>query len=271
MKVSNSNPFMRNEIIYLHTSEFLENQRIAGRVAGGALNLLENMVKQGTTKTMKELDKLAEEFIRDNNCKPTFLGYKNFPASVCISINNQLVHGVPTDRVLENGDLVSFDLGATYKGSIGDTAITCIYGEPKSRAHIKLIEATKEALQKAIEAVQVGKRIGVIGNAIWKSVGGKYGVVVRYGGHGIGIDKDKNGIPHAPPFISNRSTPEDGIRIQENMSIAIEPLLVIGNNTDTEVGDDGWTVYTKNISAHEEHTIFIHKDSIEIITARGIN
>lgn len=249
--------------IKLKDSEWLEKQRVAGKVAAGALSYLSGLVDTKSTATLLEMSRLAEEYILDNKCSCTFKGYQGFPEAVCISVNNQLVHGIPTEYRLQEGDLVSFDLGATFDGAIADTAITCMYGEPKTPNHSKLVMATKEALQKGIAAAKVGNRIGDIGNAVYKCAKGHgFNVIVRYGGHGL-----ENNKPHAPPFVPNRSNPDEGIRIQPGLTIAIEPLLTPGP-TETWVSDDGWTVNLKDINAHEEHTIYIHADHAEIITER---
>ena len=259
--------FSTNSFIKLHNDEWLKNQRIAGKITAGALSLLERLVKDGTTKSLLELDKIAEEFIRDNDCIPTFLHYQGFPNSVCISVNKQLVHGIPTDYVLQDGDLVSFDLGATYEGAIGDSAITMIYGLPKSEEHVRLVAATKEALEAAIGAVAAGRRLGVIGETI-AGIGRKYGysIVDRFGGHSL-----DNNRPHAAPFISNVDIATNGPRIQPHMTLAIEPLFVLGRSNNTTTSLDGWTVECLDVCAHFEHTIYIHDDHIEIITARKEN
>jgi methionyl aminopeptidase len=269
MKVLN-NIMVDSNICILHNDSWLKNQRIAGKVAGQTLSLLEKLVKEKTVKSLIELDKIAEEYIISQGCYPTFKGYRNFPSSVCISIDNDkshmLVHGIPSDYLLNDGDIISFDLGASYNGAIGDTAITCIYGSPKLEQHIKLIQDTKEALIKGIESIAVGKRLGVIGNAIYKFLHNKsYGVITNYGGHSLTHD-----TPHCFPFVGNKADINEGITIQPNMTLAIEPMAVITNNTETWVGKDNWTVFTKNTSAHEEHTVYIHEDRVEIITDRNI-
>lgn len=270
MKIDVNTDPLKSDFIKLKDEQWLNNQRIAGKVAAGALSLLENLVKNKTTKSLIELDKIAEEYIIENRCTPTFLRYKGFPNSVCISVNNQLVHGIPTDYKLKEGDVVSFDLGATYNGSIGDTAITCVFGEPKSKEHIKGIEIANLCLSNAIAAISIGKRLGVIGNAIYKTARNNgFNVIEHYGGHGICSTKNNIGIPHASPFVSNKSKPDEGIRIVSGMTLAIEPLLIPFNySTETKVGADGWTVYTKDVSFHTEHTIFINENGVEIITRR---
>jgi methionyl aminopeptidase len=262
--------YLNSEYILFQDNDFLVNQRIAGRVVSTCLSSLRELVNQKTKLTTLELSRFAEDIILKNNCTPTFKNYKGFPEAVCISINKELVHGIPKDYFLQEGDLVSFDLGATYKEAIADAAITVIYGEPKHKEHLKLIEATEVAIHKAIDVIKVDRKIGVIGEAISKCARG-YGlsVVNQYGGHGITI-KDSKGIPHAEPFIANKSSSTEGIRIQPGMTIAIEPLFVLGSSNETIKEKDGWTVSTKMISSHHELTLFIHEESVEIITKGSI-
>jgi len=262
--------FTANSFIRLKDNNWLEKYRVAGHVTAGTLSLLEQEVKTGTTKSLLELDKLAETYIRDNGCTPTFLMYKGFPNSVCVSTNRQLVHGIPTNYHLQEGDIVSFDLGATYQGAIGDSAITMIYGQPKSERHLRLIEATQEALMRSIQTIEVGKRLGAIGNAIYKCAKGHgLSVVEKYGGHGIDTAPDGTGIPHAAPFVPNKSNANEGIRAQVGMILAIEPLFVLGHSNRTITDNDGWTVSCDDLCSHHEHTVFIHEDRIEILTDRS--
>lgn len=255
-----------NGFFKLKNNDWLMKQRIAGKCVATCLNFLQKSVKDGTTLTALELSKATESIISDFNCTATFKGYKGFPEAVCISVNKELVHGIPKNITFKSGDVISFDLGATYQGAIADAAVTCIYGDPISIEHIKLIDATEEALMKGIAAISVGKQLGVIGNAIHKSAknNGFSGLINHYGGHGLSWD-----TPHDLPFVANKSRSDEGIRIQEGLSIAIEPMLVLGD-TNTYIDKDGWTVWGMGISAHFEHTIFIHKDYVEIITDRSI-
>jgi len=271
MRTDSKNPFASNMIVSLKDDKWLNYQRIAGRIASDTLIALEQEVENKTTKSMLELNAYAEEIITKAGGFPTFKGYGKasnpFPAGVCISINKQLVHGVPTDYKLKDGDIVSFDLGVTIEGAIADTAITCIYGGPEATSihnHMVVVK-TKHALEEGIKAIQVGKRLGCIGQAIYKVARGPGHtcVVNNYGGHGL----DWN-IPHASPFVANKSTDNEGIRIQPGLSIAIEPMLVCGSDPATTTGSDGWTVYTKEIGAHFEHSVFVHEDHVEIITSR---
>jgi methionyl aminopeptidase len=250
----------------LKDEEWADKQRMAGKVCATALSYLENEIKNRTTKTFAQLDKEAEEIIRSFNCSPCFKNYHGFPNSVCISVNKELVHGIPKDIYPKDGDKISFDLGANFDGAIADTALTVIYGEPKDKRHIELLKATKKALNNAIKQVSIGQRIGAIGEEIYKT-GRQYdfAVVEKYGGHSIGFLD----TPHAPPFISNRSNKEEGIHFVSGMSLAIEPLFVLGNSNETKISNDGWTVLANDICAHEEHTLYIHQNGeIEVMTRR---
>jgi len=256
--------FSENSLVRLKDKDWLEKQRVAGRIAAETLLLLEGFVKGRTFHSLIALNEVAEHYIIKNGGTPTFKGYKGFPAGVCISVNKEMVHGIPKDVVLDDGDIVSFDLGVTYQGAIADTAITCIFGKPHNDRHITLVKATEECLMKGIEAIQVGKRLGVIGSAISrhaKTYG--FGVINNYGGHGLDWD-----IPHAPPFVENKSDDSRGIHIQPGLAIAIEPMLVLGSTATTTL-NDGWTVVTPDLSAHFEHSVFVHEDHVEIITDRS--
>jgi len=264
MRVITRELFDKNGFFPLQNNEWLEKQRYAGKIAAKALVILEQEVKNKTNLSLIELDNLAEKIVVDNGCIPTFKGYKGFPSAVCTSVNNQLVHGIPSDYHLQDGDLVTFDIGVTYEGAIADTAITCIYGKPKYAWHTKLIESTYEALNKGISAISVNKHLGVIGNAIYKSAKGNgFSVITKYGGHGLSWN-----TLHAAPFVDNKSEPEIGIRIQPGLVIAIEPMLVQGT-TGTRILYDGWTVQADGICAHAEHSVYIHEDHVEVITDRS--
>lgn len=268
MRMSSSGTFASNEFVTLKDQNWLDKQRVAGKVAAGALLLLESQIKNNTELSLIELNNLAEQYIQDHQCSLTFKGYKGFPAGVCISVNKQLVHGIPTDYHLQDGDVVSFDLGTTYQGAIADTAITCIYGTPVLERHVELLRVTEEALMKGIEAVKIGNRIGCIGNAIHRHIKNNgFTTIDKYGGHGISMTEDGQGIPHASPFIPNKSNIDQGIRIQPGLVIAVEPMAIIGDSY-TFVEKDGWTVCGMDISAHYEHSLYVHEDHVEIISQR---
>ena len=257
--------FADNSLIRLKDNNWLEKQRVAGRIAAETLFLLQNALKDSPPNpSLLDLNQIAEDYIHNHGGTCTFKGYKGFPAGVCISVNRQVVHGIPTDYRLQEGDLVSFDLGVTIEGAIADTAITCIYGEPRSAKHVLLVRATEEALMEGIAAIKVGERLGVVGQAISKCAK-EYGfnVINNYGGHGL----DWN-TPHAQPFVENISVSSKGVRIQPGLVIAIEPMFVLGS-VATTTAEDGWTVTTPDLSAHFEHSIFVHPDHVEIITDRS--
>lgn len=264
MKISNIGNFTNNSFIQLKNNDWLIKQRVAGKIAAQTLLLLQNEVSNNTSKTLLELNDLAETFIIKSGGTCTFKNYKGFPFGVCMSVNKELVHGMPRNYRLQDGDLISFDLGVTYQGAIADTAITCIFGKPKSEQHANLINVTNEALMAGINAISIGNQLGCIGYAINKCTK-KYGfaIVNNYGGHGLSWNE-----PHASPFVENKSEINNGIRIQPGLTIAIEPMLVI-NSAATKVLNDGWTVVTNDIGSHFEHSIFVHQDHIEIITDRN--
>lgn len=265
---SSADSFEESSLIDLKDNDWLLRQRKAGRAVSAALTWLEDQVKLETKLSLKDLSVGAEEIIERHECTPTFKGYKSsngkpFPEAVCISVNRQLVHGIPTDYVLKPGDIVKFDLGATYQGAIADSAISCIFAEPHSSQHKYLIESCQKSLNAAIRSVAVGKRLGVIGNAISRVARDTgFGLVTNYGGHGISLNK-----PHAPPFVPNRATPDEGIMIVEGLTIAVEPMFTMGV-PKTSVHSDGWTVMTEDVGAHWEHSLYVHADHVEVITFR---
>lgn len=259
-----NNSFNVSNLCILQNDDQLENYRKAGRVAGSALLFLKKMVEDGLDKSLKEMDVLVEEFIRDHDCIPTFKNYKGFPNSCCYSVNHQVVHGIATDYKLQFGDIITFDLGATYDGAIGDTAITLIYGE--NNHYQRLIKSTEDALIKGISSISVGSQIGCIGNAIYKHIKNDgFTVINDYGGHSITMTNERVGIPHDFPFIANKSKPNEGIRIQAGMILAVEPIAIIGDS-HTFVSKDGWTVNGNGMSSHHEHTVWVHDDHVEILT-----
>ena len=266
------NNFATNMIVSLKDDKWLQYQRIAGRIASDALIALEKEVENRTQLSMIDLNAMAEEIITKAGGIPTFKGYGSksnpFPTGVCISINQALVHGIPTDYKLKEGDIVSFDLGVTIEGAIADTAITCVYGGlANARSHHRVVVSkTQHALEQGIRAIKVGNRLGCIGQAIYKTArsAGDVCVINNYGGHGL----DWN-LAHAAPFVANKSTDTEGIFIQPGLTLAIEPMLVCGSDATTTTGKDGWTVYTKDIGAHWEHSVFVHQDHVEVITHRS--
>lgn len=253
----------QSELIILHQdSNILDNFRYAGKVTAKCLNTIKDLISNKTPNlSLKDIEKTCHNIISISDCTPTFLNYKGFPGSICTSVNNNVVHGIPSSYKLQSGDVIKIDVGVTYKDGIGDAAITCIYGEPKDNRYLNLVETCHKALYKGIEAIKIGKKIGEIGYAIYNYIKKKnYKLITQYGGHGIA-----NGL-HSPPFISNRSDKDEGIRVQPGLLITIEPMLTMGLSNKTFKKTDNWAVYTKGISAHFEHSILVNQDNIEILT-----
>lgn len=251
-----------SQLIVLHDEDWLERQRLAGKITGECLSFSKNLIEKETPNiTLKDIERECLSIINKNDCIPTFKNYNGFPGNICLSINNQLVHGIPSSYKLKSGDIVKIDVGVTYKGAIGDAAITAIYGKPKDRKHLKLIDQCRQALYNGIRAIDIGTRLDVISRMIYQTA--KHAglqVITNYGGHGI----EENKL-HAPPFIENKSEYDSNIRIQPGMSFTLEPMVTIGN-PKTKIGSNGWVVSTAQVNSHFEHTLFIHKDRVEILT-----
>lgn len=250
--------------IYLKTDEEIELIRESCLLVSKTIAETAKHIKEGV-KTI-ELDKIAEEYIRDNNAKPAFKGYaregKIFNYTLCISVNEQVVHGMPGNYVLKNGDVVSVDCGVLKNGFYGDSAYTFGVGTISEEA-IQLLRITKESLYKGIENAVIGKRIGDISNAVEEYVSKyKYGIVRELVGHGLGRSL------HEAPEVPNYGKRGSGARIEEGLVIAIEPMINLGKR-DVKVEKDGWTVSAvdKKTSAHFEHTIAVKKNKTDILTS----
>lgn len=254
----------RGDIITLKDDVWLENQRHAGKCVSRILGACKDMIEANLTLSLKDLENKALEIMEDMDCTPTFKGYRGFPSAICTSVNTQVVHGIVTDYVLKDGDIISVDLGATYKGAIADAASTFVYGEAKSQRILDMIAACNNALYAGIDAARVGNRLGAIGSAIHKSVKDTgFALIVDYGGHGINFE-----TPHAPPFVANKASPTSGPRIQSGLAIAIEPMLILSRDSKTRVDEnDGWTVWANDLACHFEHSIFVGENKTEILTA----
>lgn len=234
--------------------------RQAGRIVATVLEVVKLKVKPGM-KT-EELDIIAGREVEKLGAKPSFKGYRGFPANLCVSVNDEVVHGIPGDRVLNDGDIVSIDFGAIFQGFQGDAAVTVGVGNISPEAR-KLIEATRGALQAGIAAGAAGMRLGDISAAVQQYVESRgYSVVREYTGHGIGRDM------HEEPQVLNFGEPGQGPVLKKGMTLAIEPMVNIGD-WRTRVGDNHWTVFTEDgsLSAHFEHTVAIKDDELEILTA----
>lgn len=235
--------------------------RQAGKIVGTVLDILSRRVKPGM-KT-KELDAIAAEEVEKLGAKPSFKGYRGFPANLCVSVNDEVVHGIPGERVLREGDIVSLDFGAIYRGFQGDGAVTVGVGEiaPKAR---ELMKTTESALMAGINAARAGARLGDVSAAIQGYAEGKgYSVVREYTGHGIGREM------HEEPQIPNFGVAGTGLVLKKGMAIALEPMVNLGD-WHTRLGADQWTVLTADgsLSAHFEHTIAIAGEEAEVLTVR---
>ncbi len=231
----------------------------AGNIVALVHATMKEVIKEGITT--KELDEIAYKIIKSNKADPTFLGYHGFPGTICASINEQVVHGIPSNEVvLKNGDIISIDIGATYKGFVGDSAWTYAVGEISEEKKM-LLKATEESLFSGLEHMKSNDRLENVAGAI-EDVAKKYnlGIVRQYGGHGVGREM------HEDPFVFNYRT-NNQLVLQKGMTIAIEPMLNLGCD-DVIVLDDEWTVVTKDkkASAHFEHTVHVTDDGPEILT-----
>ena len=245
--------------ITVKSPQEMEMMREAGAIVGSVLTLLKRTVEPGIST--KELDQVAYKEITRHGAKPTFKGYRGFPASICASVNEQIVHGIPSKRELKEGDIVKLDVGATLGGLIGDAAVSLAVGAVDEEVEA-LMEATRQSLEVGIEASQAGNRVGDIGAAIQDFGEAKgYGVVREFVGHGVGR------FLHEDPQVPNYGQAGKGPLLRPGMCIAIEPMLNMGD-WRTRILDDQWTVVTADgkLSAHFEHTIAITEDGPEILT-----
>lgn len=246
-------------MIYFKTEEEIELIKVSADVLGRAHAEVAKLIRPGITT--KELDKIAEEFIRDNNGVPSFKGYGGFPGTLCVSPNDQVVHGMPNDDVLKEGDILSVDCGVFMNGFHSDSAYTYAIGEI-DQATKELLHHTKESLYKGIENAIVGKRMGDLSSAIQDYVQNKgYTVVRELVGHGVGKNL------HEKPEVPNYGKPGRGTLLREGLVIAIEPMINLGKRNITQESD-GWTIRTsdRKPSAHFEHTVAIRKEKAEVLT-----
>ena len=247
-------------MIVLKTGRELSVMREACRISAGALQLVGKAIEPGVTTA--ELDKIAENYIRSKGAVPNFKNYQGYPATACISVNNEVIHGIPSKkRVIKQGDIVSVDLGALFNGYHGDNAATFACGDISEEAK-RLMDATRESLYEGIKAAVAGGRIGDIGHAVQSYIEARgYSVVRKFVGHGIGTKL------HEAPEVPNFGAPSRGIRLMPGMTLAIEPMVNAGGS-EVEIMPDGWTVLTKDgsLSAHFEHTVAITSSGPQIMT-----
>ena len=247
-------------MIHLKNSAQITAMKDAGRITGEALLVARDMVRAGVSTY--EIDLAICRYIEKCGAIPTFLGYGGFPASACISVNDEVIHGIPSQkRILKDGDIVKIDTGATYKGYVGDSARTIPVGNVSDEAK-KLIEVTRNSFWRGIDALKVGNRLGDVGHAIDSLVvENGFSTVRRYVGHGIGTDM------HESPDVPNFGTPGRGIRLCAGMTLAIEPMVNVGTFEVKEM-PDGWTVKTLDgsLSAHYENTVALTGDGVLVLT-----
>jgi methionyl aminopeptidase len=261
VETASNSPSPHGERITIKSKKELASMALAGGIVGEVLTLLKRSVEPGITT--KELDNIAYQEITRHGATPTFIGYLGFPASICASVNEQIVHGIPGQRVLKEGDIIKMDVGATIEGFIGDAAISVPVGIVSQEA-IDLMDATRESLEEGIKAAQPGNRIGDIGLAVqtYGEAQG-YGVVREFVGHGVGRYLHEE--PQVPNYLDPTKGP--GPLLRPGMCIAIEPMFNIGG-WETRILDDEWTVVTKDgeLSSHFEHTIAITEQGPIILT-----
>ena len=247
-------------MVVIKTARELSKMKDACRISAEALRVAGEAVKPGVTTY--EIDTIVRKYIEKQGATPSFLGYGGFPASACISVNNVVIHGIPSKKhVLKEGDIVSIDVGAYYEGFHGDNAYTFPCGKISANAQA-LLDATKESLYEGINKALAGNRIGDIGSAIQQYVEARsYSVVRDFVGHGVGAKL------HEDPSVPNYGTPGRGVRLIPGMTIAIEPMINEGT-FEVRVLDDEWTTVTKDgkLSAHFEHTVAITPDGPKIMT-----
>lgn len=247
-------------MIILKSQQEIAKMAAAGRIVAEALDGLKNIVRPGITTL--ELDKFTEHFIIKKGARPAFKGYRDYPATICASINNQVVHGIPSDKaVLNNGDIISIDIGAEIDGFYGDAAITLPVGNISPDAD-RLLKITELALYEGIKTAVAGRRLSDISNAVQTCVEKNgYSVVRDFVGHGIGQSL------HEEPQIPNFGRAGQGPRLKSGMTLAIEPMVNMGR-WEIKILEDNWTAVTKDgsLSAHFEHTIVVTENGPEILT-----
>ena len=251
-------------MITIKSEREIELLRIAGNIVYQTHQYLKGFLKEGITTN--QLDELAEKFIRSKDATPSFKGYEGFPATLCTSINQEVVHGIPSDRKLKNGDLISIDIGACYKGYHGDSAWSYVVGQASEEEEY-ILKHTEQALFEGLKQVKPGNRIGDIGYAIEQYATAHHlGVVKELVGHGVGT------TVHEDPEVPNYGKKGTGPLLREGMVIAIEPMLNLGCDDVVVSKTDGWTVSTKDgkPSAHFEHTVIATEDG-PLITTQLMN
>jgi methionyl aminopeptidase len=249
-------------VIVCKSAAEIERMRAANALVANVLAELEAMVAPGVTT--RDLDEAAERLVRAAGAEPAFKGYRGYPCTLCASVNEQVVHGIPSTRALDEGDILSLDMGVKLNGFYGDSAVTVAVGRVSDEA-ATLLRVTQEALEKGIVQVRLGGRVSDIGHAIQQHVEANgFSVVREFVGHGIGA------ALHEEPQIANYGEPGRGPRLAEGMTLAIEPMVNVGRPA-VKVLPDGWTAVTRDgsLSAHFEHTVAVTKDGPLVLTRRA--
>lgn len=248
-------------MITIKSPREIEIMRRSGKITAKTLTTLMASAKAGMTT--RDLDRIADESIRSMGGVPTFIGYNGYPSAICASVNDEVVHGMPGDRVLEEGDLLSLDIGTTLEGYVSDSAVTIAIGAPSPQAE-RLMRVTQECLMLGIAQMQVGNNLGDIGHAVQQHAEANgYGVVRALVGHGIGRKM------HEDPQVPNYGSPGTGPKLRAGLVLAVEPMITEGT-WQVETLEDGWTVVTQDgkLAAHFEHTIAVTDDGPKILTLR---
>jgi methionyl aminopeptidase len=250
-------------VIIYKSAEELSKMRTSGRILAGVISQVLEAVAPG--RTTEDLDRLAEAATREAGAVPSFLGYRGFTKTICSSLNDEIVHGIPSPaRVLKEGDLLSLDFGCIWEGFHSDSAVTVFVGEPHSSEAEKLVRVTEEALEAGIAAIRPGAHLSDISHAVEQvAAGAGFGVVREYVGHGIGR------ALHEDPQIPNYGPPGRGPVMKPGLVVAVEPMVNVGG-WETRLQADDWTVVTADgsLSAHFEHTIAVTEEGREVLTAR---
>ncbi|MGA0978330.1 MAG: type I methionyl aminopeptidase [Candidatus Nanopelagicales bacterium] len=254
--------FRSRDRIEIKSADQLVSMRAAGLVVAKTLHRVAQMTVPGITTA--EMDECAAQSIRDEGATPSFLGYHGFPAHICVSVNEEVVHGIPGSRRIASGDVVSIDCGAIIDGWHGDAAVTVLVGDVSEDLR-ELSRVTEQSLWAGLAAARPGNRLSDIGHAVESSVrasGEAYGIVEEYGGHGNGSSM------HMEPAVPNYGRPGKGPRLVPGMALAVEPMIILGDPT-VEVLDDEWTVVTSDGShaSHWEHTVAVTEDGPWVLTA----
>lgn len=252
-------------ITRVKTRQEIAAMREGGRMLAAVLHLLEKRLQPGMST--KDLAVIAAAELKKLGGQPSFLGYQGFPDVICVSLNDEVVHGIPRpNRMIAEGDIVGMDFGVTYEGMITDSAISAIAGKPKTQGHIRLLDDTRKAMEAGIAAIRDQVRTGDIGSAVQSYLtslkGRRYGIVRDLVGHGVGHQV------HEDPNIPNYGSPDTGPWLSEGMTIAIEPMVTLGTEK-VHIAPDGWTVLTNDgkRAAHFEHTVLITDTGAEVLTA----